>query len=57
MTKLIAHFIHNTEGQDLIEYVLLGALIALGCFTAMGILGGIVSAKFLAIGDSVSSAS
>ncbi len=57
MTKLIANLIHDTEGQDLIEYVLLGAAIALGCFTAMGFLGGIVSAKFLAIGDSVSAAS
>jgi len=46
MTKLIVAVIFDSEGQDLIEYALLGALIALGCFTAMTALASSLSAKF-----------
>ena len=35
MKKLITAFIRDTEGQDLIEYALLAATIALGAVLAM----------------------
>ncbi len=35
MKKLIVRFIRNEEGQDLIEYALLGAFIALVAVTAI----------------------
>jgi pilus assembly protein Flp/PilA len=35
MQKLLSRFISETEGQDLIEYALLAAIIALGVITAM----------------------
>ena len=36
----------STEGQDLIEYALLAALIALAAIAAMTSLGGAINAKF-----------
>jgi pilus assembly protein Flp/PilA len=35
MTKLMARFVREEEGQDLIEYSLLCALIAVACIAAM----------------------
>ena len=34
MTRRMTHFIRNDEAQDLIEYALLSALLALVCITA-----------------------
>ncbi len=36
MTKLMARFVREEEGQDLIEYSLLCALIAVACIPVMG---------------------
>jgi Flp pilus assembly pilin Flp len=44
--KLIARFVRETEGQDLIEYALLGVLIALATTTAMTLLAGSISTSF-----------
>lgn len=57
MKKLIVRFVNDTEGQDLIEYALLGTLIALGCIGAMGSLGTIIDAQFDRIGATLASAS
>jgi pilus assembly protein Flp/PilA len=35
MMKLMSRFVSETEGQDLIEYALLAAIIALGVIAAM----------------------
>ncbi|MEQ1912205.1 MAG: Flp family type IVb pilin [Vicinamibacterales bacterium] len=45
------HLLVNEEGQDLIEYALLAALIALAAITAMQTLGSAINSKF----DSASS--
>jgi len=57
MLTLIARLVSETEGQDLIEYVLLGTLIALGCMIAMSTVGTAVDAKFTSLGTAVSTAS
>ena len=54
--KLIARFVWETEGQDLIEYVLLAILIALGTTGAMSLLGNDISAKFGSISTGLTSA-
>ncbi len=36
----------NEQGQDLVEYALVVALIALGATAAMGVLGGALSTAF-----------
>ena len=50
MKNFVLRFINDTDGQDLIEYALLAALIALAAITAMTNLGGAINSKF----DSVS---
>lgn len=50
MKNFVFRFINDTDGQDLIEYALLAALIALAAITAMTNLGGAINSKF----DSVS---
>jgi pilus assembly protein Flp/PilA len=44
--KLIARFVRETEGQDLIEYALLAAVIGLGTTLAMTTLSGQISTGF-----------
>jgi pilus assembly protein Flp/PilA len=39
MKNLFARFIKEDEGQDLIEYALLAALIAVACITAVRLIG------------------
>ena len=44
--NLMRRLITETEGQDLIEYALLAALIALAAITAMTSLGVAINTKF-----------
>jgi Flp pilus assembly pilin Flp len=57
MKKLITAFIRDTEGQDLIEYALLAATIALGAVLAMQGLRDAISTQFSNIGTSINSGS
>ena len=45
MTDSIVRFVREDEGQDLVEYALLLALIALAAITAMGLLGTAINNK------------
>ena len=54
MTKRIFTNLMNDEsGQDLIEYALIAALIALGAIVAMGSLSNKISNEFNAVGNSL----
>jgi pilus assembly protein Flp/PilA len=57
MKKLLMRFVHETEGQDLIEYALLAALIGLATTLAMSGLATAISSEFGTIGSSVTAAS
>ena len=46
MKHILSGLLHDAEGQDLIEYALLAALIALAAVTAMQNLGGAINTKF-----------
>lgn len=46
MKNFMRRLITETEGQDLIEYALLAALIALAAITAMTNLGSAINVKF-----------
>lgn len=46
MKKLIARYIRETEGQDLIEYALLASIIALAGVLAMTNLGTAINTQF-----------
>jgi len=56
MKTLIARFVRETEGQDLIEYALLAALIGVAVATAMTALASSISTEFGSIGTSLTTA-
>jgi pilus assembly protein Flp/PilA len=49
-------FVRKDEGQDLIEYALLAALIALGAVVALGAASGNINNVFNAIGQRLTGA-
>jgi pilus assembly protein Flp/PilA len=49
MKNLFARFVREESGQDLIEYSLLAAIIAVGSIAAMGAVSGEVDKVFTAI--------
>lgn len=51
MGSLIARFMKDEEGQDLIEYALVGGLVAVAAVTAIGLIGTNVNRVFTAIKD------
>ena len=57
MKNLMARFVRETEGQDLIEYALLAALIGVVVATAMSALATSISNEFGSIGTKVTTAS
>jgi pilus assembly protein Flp/PilA len=57
MKNLIARFVRETEGQDLIEYALLAALIGVVVAGAMTTLATSISTEFGTIGTAVTTAS
>lgn len=46
MKNVMARFVREEEGQDLIEYTLLCALIAVACMVGMNNLAGGINAIF-----------
>jgi len=56
MKNLLVRLIREEEGQDLIEYSLLCALIAVFCIAAMNALGTAITNIFTAIGSNLTPA-
>jgi pilus assembly protein Flp/PilA len=52
----VSAFIRDESGQDLIEYALVAAIIALGATAAMSSLSTIISSTFTKIGTSLTTA-
>jgi len=57
MKALVMRFVREDEGQDLVEYALLLALIALAAITTMGLLGTAINNKYNSATNSLNSAS
>lgn len=55
MTTLLTRFIRETEGQDLIEYALLAATIALGTIVAMQSVRDALNTQFSSIATTLGS--
>jgi len=55
MKNLFLRLINETEGQDLIEYALLAALIAIAAIIAMGNLGTAINNKFNSVSATLAS--
>ena len=56
MKQLIQRLFHEESGQDLIEYALVAAVIALGAIAAMGTLSNAIGNTFNGVGNSLNSA-
>ena len=56
MKNLFVRFVREEEGQDLIEYSLLAALIAVACIAAMRALAVDINGIFTAIGAALDGA-
>jgi pilus assembly protein Flp/PilA len=54
--RVLSDFLRDESGQDLIEYALVAALIALGATAAMNTLATTISSAFTTIGTKLSSA-
>ena len=54
MQNLIARFVREDEGQDLVEYALLIAFIALACIVGMQTLGNAINNEYKSIASSLS---
>jgi Flp pilus assembly pilin Flp len=57
MKKLFTRLVRETEGQDLIEYALLAATIALGVTVAMQAVRTALQTQFTSIGTSITAGS
>lgn len=57
MKNVMKRLLTETDGQDLIEYALLAALIALAAITAMTSLGSAINTKFGTVSTSLINAS
>jgi pilus assembly protein Flp/PilA len=55
MKNLLKRLWHDEEGQDLIEYALLAAIIALAAIVTMGTLAQDINNVFSSIGSDLSS--
>ena len=56
MKNLVYRFVREEEGQDLIEYSLLAALIAVACIAAMQALAVDINGIFARIGAALNAA-
>lgn len=56
MRTLMTDLLRDESGQDLIEYALVAALIALGAVVAIGSLGNDISKLFNSVGTTLNSA-
>lgn len=51
MKQLIVRFVRNDEGQDLIEYVLIGTLVSIVVIAGAGALGTNLNNWYQAVAD------
>ena len=56
LTNMFSMFLSDESGQDLIEYALVAAIIALGAVGAMTSLAGGINAAFTSVGTKLTNA-
>ncbi|HEY0757645.1 MAG TPA: Flp family type IVb pilin [Acidisarcina sp.] len=56
MKQRLIDLVHDDSGQDLIEYALVSALIALGAVASMKTLATTIGSAFTSVGTKLSSA-
>jgi pilus assembly protein Flp/PilA len=56
LKHILSSLLSDESGQDLIEYALVAALIALGATAAMSTLAGTISTAFTTVGTKITNA-
>jgi Flp pilus assembly pilin Flp len=56
MSRFIARLVQDEQGQDLIEYVLIGSFVSIGALTGATLLGTSLNDWYLAVRDWVDGA-
>ena len=56
MKALFARFVQDDQGQDLIEYALLGSFVSLAAYAGANFLGGELNDWYSSVGDTVTAA-
>ena len=56
LKRMLSNLLHDESGQDLIEYALVAAIVALGAITAMTALATSVSTTFSTVASKLTSA-
>jgi len=56
MKALFTRFVRDDQGQDLIEYALLGSFVSLAAYVGADFLGGELNTWYNSVGNAVSSA-
>jgi pilus assembly protein Flp/PilA len=56
LKHILSNLLSDESGQDLIEYALVAALIALGATAAMSTLAGTISTAFTTVGTKITNA-
>lgn len=56
VTSILSNFLRDESGQDLIEYALVAAIIALGATAAMTTLATTISTAFTTVGTKLTNA-
>jgi pilus assembly protein Flp/PilA len=51
--ELVKRFVSEEQGQGLVEYALIAALIAVVCVAALQTLSGDISTKLTEVGDAI----
>jgi pilus assembly protein Flp/PilA len=57
MKRALLAFVNDESGQDLIEYALVGGLIAVGAIAALSLLSNSIGLSFNSVGNTISNAS
>lgn len=57
LKTLVARFVQDEQGQDLIEYVLIGSFVSIGALTGATLLGGNLDGWYNAVAGWVAGAS
>lgn len=56
MKNVVFSFVRDDQGQDLIEYVLIGSFVSIGALAAATALGGQLAVWYQAVADWVAAA-
>ena len=55
LQRILSHFLNDESGQDIVEYALVAALVALATIAGVGRVGSAVGSVFTSVGAKITS--